>query len=47
MKLESYLSTKSPSVSAVVTPILNSANGIADAAVTAAGNAAIAQAQAS
>ena len=47
LKLESYISSKSPSISAVVTPILTSANNVADAAVNAAGNAAIAQAQVS
>ena len=40
-KLESFLQKKSPSVSAVVTPILNTVNGVADNAIEAAGNAAI------
>lgn len=42
-KLESYVSKKSPAVSAVVTPILNSANNVVDASIEAAGNAALAQ----
>ena len=40
-KLESYLQKKSPSVSAVVTPILNSAESVADVSLEAAGNAAL------
>lgn len=40
-KIESFIKTKSPTVSAVVTPILNSMNTVADVAVVAAGNAAV------
>lgn len=42
-KIESYLSKKSPSVASVVTPILTAANNVADTAIVAAGNAALAQ----
>jgi hypothetical protein len=40
-KLESFIQKKSPTASAVVTPILNSVDHIADASLEAAGNAAI------
>jgi hypothetical protein len=43
-KLESFIQSKSPAVSAVVKPILNSANTVADATIEAAGNAALSQA---
>jgi hypothetical protein len=43
MKLESFIKTKSPSASAIVTPILNSVNTVSDVAIEAAGNAALAQ----
>jgi hypothetical protein len=44
MKLESFITSKSPAVSAVVTPILNGVNAVVDASVEAAGNAAVAKA---
>lgn len=43
-KLESFLQKKSPTASSIVTPILNSVNSVADVAVEAAGNAALAKA---
>ncbi len=40
-KIENLLSTKSPSVAAVVNPVLASAVNVADNAIAAAGNAAV------
>ena len=42
-KIENLLSTKSPSVAAVVNPVLASAEIVADNAIAAAGNAAVGQ----
>lgn len=41
-KIESFLSSKSSSVAAVVNPILNGANSVADTAINAGANAALA-----
>lgn len=40
-KIENLISTKSPSVAAVVNPVLTSAETVADSAISAAGNAAV------
>lgn len=40
-KIENLISTKSPSVAAVVNPVLTSAETVADGAISAAGNAAV------
>ena len=40
-KIENLLSTKSPSVAAIVNPVLTSAETVADSAISAAGNAAV------
>lgn len=46
-KLESFMQKKSSVASAIVTPILNSVNSVADVALEAAGNAALSQAPSS
>ena len=44
VKIESFLTKKSPTLAGVVTPILTAANNVADTSIEAAGNAALAQA---